>query len=177
MGQFNGFYRYNLGDIIEFKSVDPPKFVFINRENTVNIMDEKLTLDQAIKAIKETDNELSLKVKDFSIVADKKSNKYIIIIEFNEKYEEPFYLKFIKLIDRYLGKVNETYGYFRHNVKMMKPPELRVCKKDAFDEVENERVISGQPRHQLKILQISDDLNILKEFEDKIIQNITFDDK
>ncbi|TFF85901.1 MAG: hypothetical protein EU551_03085 [Promethearchaeota archaeon] len=171
---YNGFYRYNLGDIIEFISLDPPLFKFINRENAANVMDEKVTLDQVSAAIINTYNELDVIIRDFSMVSDKSKDRYVIVVEFKEEHKKEFYNKFIKIFDAHLCKSNTAYGYFRNNVKIIKPPELRVAKQNAFEEVEKERVINGQPRHQLKILQISDDRNILKEFENKIIEFVTF---
>ncbi|TFF87318.1 MAG: hypothetical protein EU549_04960 [Promethearchaeota archaeon] len=171
---YNGFYRYNLGDIIEFKSTDPPLFQFINRENAANVMDEKMTLDQVSAAIRKTFDHFNIILRDFSLVSDKKSDRYVIIVEFKEEHKPNFYQEFIKKLDAYLCESNQAYGYFRNNVKIIKPPELRVAKQNAFEQVEKERVVKGQPRHQLKILQVSDDKNILKEFEDKVIHTVTF---
>ncbi|MBD3229245.1 MAG: hypothetical protein GF329_13765 [Candidatus Lokiarchaeota archaeon] len=171
---YNGFYRYKLGDIIEFKSTDPPLFKFINRENAANVMDEKMTLDQVSAAIRNTFNYFNIIIRDFSLVSDKKNDRYVIIIEFKNDHDSSFYQKFIKKLDEYLCDSNQAYGYFRNNVKIIKPPELRVTKQNAFEEVEKERVIDGQPRHQMKILQVSDDKNIMKEFEDKIVETVTF---
>ncbi|MHA1268387.1 MAG: GH3 family domain-containing protein [Candidatus Helarchaeota archaeon] len=166
---YNGFYRYKIGDIIEFKSIDPPLFMFIDRENSINLMDEKMTLDQISIAIRKTFNDLNVIIKEFAVVGDRHANKYIIIIEFKDMHDSKFYKQFIDKLDEYLCNMNATYKYFRKNVKTIKPPELRITKRNAFDEVEKERVLDGQPRHQLKILQVSMNLDILNEFDNKII--------
>ncbi|MHA1232012.1 MAG: GH3 family domain-containing protein [Candidatus Helarchaeota archaeon] len=166
---FNGFYRYLIGDIIEFESIDPPLFKFIDRENSVNLMDEKMSLEQISQSMIKATDKLGVIIKEFAVVGDRKNNRYIIIIEFKEEAAQNLGLKFLKVLDENFCEINPTYKYFRKNVKTINPPELRIVKKDAFNEVEKERVDRGMPRHQLKILQASMDMNILKEFEDKVV--------
>ncbi len=173
MTSYNGFYRYLIGDIIEFKKIDPYLFKFVDRENSINLMDEKMSVDQIYLAIQTSAQKLDIIIKEFSVVGVQKDNRYVIIIEFLKKSDSKFYQQFIHQLDDNFCKINPTYKYFRKNVKTIKPPILWVVKPNAFNEVENERIKEGQASHQLKILQASMDLNILSEFENKILQVIT----
>jgi len=169
----NGLYAYNMGDIVKFISEDPPLFEFASREGVVNLVDEKISQQDILYAIEHTNQIFKAVLTDFAVIALRiPDNHYLFILEFTNKGAPASYSDYLKTLDSYMQEANEVYRYFRQAIGILKPPKLWILSAGSFAGVLNERAKRGIPREQSKIPHLTDDLNIKKEFEDAVIQEI-----
>ncbi|MFX0099882.1 MAG: GH3 auxin-responsive promoter family protein, partial [Candidatus Hodarchaeota archaeon] len=166
----NGFYAYNLGDIVKFTSEDPPIFVFSRRKGVVNLVDEKLSEEDTLYAINHSNQEFKSVLTDYTVVGIRTPNfHYHVMVEFAEKSQPSSYIKYLTTLDKYLKEANDVYRYFREDIGILKSPKMWVLKKGAFSDLVTERIKqSGGSREQHKLPHLSDDIHFVKFFEDKV---------
>ncbi len=175
ISSFNGLYAYNIEDIIKFISEDPPLFVFQSRKGVVNLVDEKISVENILYAIDQTNKKYNVELNDFVALGLRSpSLHYHFIIEFSPNSHPSSYSDYLITLDGFLQEVNKTYGYFRKDIGILKEPILWVLHDGSFNRVLNERIERGSPREQTKIPHLTDELKVLKEFEDKVKVEVKF---
>jgi len=166
---FNGLYAYNLDDIIKFISVDPPLFVFLARKGVVNLVDEKLSHENILYAINQTNQEFNTVLTDFSVIGLRMPNyHYLFILEFPPNSHPTSYSEYLITLDKFLQRTNVIYRFFRKESGILKAPRMWVLQTGSFSKVLTERVGQGMSPEQIKIPHLTDDLSIKKLFEDKV---------
>ncbi|NVM52290.1 MAG: GH3 auxin-responsive promoter family protein [Candidatus Helarchaeota archaeon] len=170
---YNGFYAYNLDDVIKFTSEDPPIFVFVSRKGVVNLVDEKVSHDDILYTIDHTNQQFNTVLTDFSVVGLRNPDlHYLFILEFAPNFQPTSYSDYLGALDSFLQEANEVYRYFRKDIGILKSPVLWILETGSFNEVLNERIRQGAPREQTKIPHLTDDPKIRNEFENTVKSEI-----
>jgi hypothetical protein len=170
---YNGLYSYNIEDVIEFISVDPPLIQFIRRKDTINLASEKITTDQLYLSIKKTDEMLKCKTKDYLIcgITDPKP-RYVILIEFlpDKSPENP--KEFLDVLNSNLMDLNDVYADLITIQRAVLSPILWILENNSFLDYQVEQIKNGKPAGQAKIPRISVNKELLEYFEGKLVKKI-----
>ncbi len=171
MTNYNGLYAYNIFDIIEFISIDPPLLIFKRRKDTINLASEKITLDQLYMSIKLADIKLNCKAKDYLICGtlDPKP-RYILVIEFLPNSRPLDYKEYLIEFNKNLMNLNTIYDDLINVQKAILPPIIWVVKTDSFNKYQTEQLRKGCPAGQAKFPKISIKKEILEYFSNKILK-------
>ncbi|MFX1563605.1 MAG: GH3 auxin-responsive promoter family protein [Promethearchaeota archaeon] len=80
-----GFYRYDIGDLIQFTNLDPPTIEIVGRAGTVaSIAGERLLEQQVVDALKRSCDAVSASIAAFTVVPNVSAKRtgYDIYVEF-----------------------------------------------------------------------------------------------
>ncbi|TFF87319.1 MAG: hypothetical protein EU549_04965, partial [Promethearchaeota archaeon] len=170
---YNGLYSYNIEDVIEFISIDPPLIKFKRRLNTMNLASEKLTIDQLDYSIKQADIKQNGKVKDYIICGtfDPKP-RYILLIEFISNFHPKDYKKYLEEFNSNLMKISSIYEDLITQQKAIHPPIMWILENNSFRDFQLQQLQAGKPAGQTKFPRISINQEILDDFEEKVIKII-----
>lgn len=170
---YNGLYSYNIEDVIEFLSIDPPLIQFKRRLNTLNLASEKLTVDQLDYSIKQADIKEKGKVKDYIIcgIFDPKP-RYVLLIEFLPDFHPKDYDKYLDEFNSNLMKISSIYKALIETYKAIYKPIMWVLKNNSFRDYQLKQLEEGKPAGQTKFPRISVNQEILDNFEDSVIKKI-----
>ncbi|MHA1268408.1 MAG: GH3 family domain-containing protein [Candidatus Helarchaeota archaeon] len=170
---YNGLYAYNIEDVIEFISMDPPLLVFKRRKDTVNLASEKLTLEQIYLSIKKADNKYNSKIKDYVICGTYDPRpRYILLIEFLKDFYPKNYIGYLKEFNANLMNINSIYEDLINIQKAISPPIMYILKENSFKDYQLEQLNAGKPAGQTKFPRLSINQEIIEYFSDKIIKKI-----
>lgn len=170
---YNGFYRYDIGDVIEVVGFweKTPLIVFRHRRGgLLSSLSEKTTEAHAILTMAELTKEFGLSLTDFCITLSEEDfpANYLVNIELAVANElnnpESFLLRF----DEQLKVINPYYGVKR-NSEGLPPPRLRILELGSFEIISQRQIKKGFSDFQLKHPHISENrdflagLTVLKE--------------
>ncbi|MFX0098148.1 MAG: GH3 auxin-responsive promoter family protein [Candidatus Hodarchaeota archaeon] len=166
---YSGLYGYDIGDVVEFVSIDPPEFIFSFRKNVIDLADEKLTPPQVLAAIERVNANHGSRMTDFCLIGtyDPKPH-YILAIEFAPGSKEPNKHQFLLDLDKALETENDIYYHNRNgsNKGTLSPPELWILKKDTFISLEKQKGLEGAPIGQAKSTHVTKDAKLRDFFKD-----------
>ena len=173
---FNGLYAYSLGDVVKFLDTDPPRLVFLHREGTINMVSEKMTVQQITDALTLTNQEHNCAIADYCVVGKYTPKPhYIFIIEFLPGQTPSNENDYLTALNQNLLFINPVYREQLIVIPTMMPPQLLVVKTGTFFELEQQNIRAGEPRGQQKIQHLSLNEEILKKFADFIMKEIVLD--
>jgi len=162
---YSGFYRYDIGDVIEVVGFyeQTPMIIFRHRRGgLLSSTTEKTTEFHAVQTLQALQQEFNLKLEDFCITlaADTFPSAYLVNIELptGETLDNP--QVFLKRFDDWMGEFNNPYATVRSS--QVPPPRLRILAPGSFTTVRQRQTQRGTSESQLKIPHISEDRRFLE---------------
>ena len=164
MTNYSGFYRYDIGDVIEVVGFyeQAPLIVFRHRRGGIlSSTTEKTTESHATQVMQALQQEFSLPLEDFCITlsADEFPAHYLVNIELVPNYSLENPQAFLASFDQKLKQVNVYYQAKRRD--QVPSPRLRVLASGSFATVRQRQIQKGIPDSQLKFPHISEDRSFL----------------
>jgi len=160
MTNYSGFYRYDIGDVVEVSDFfeQTPSLIFRHRRGGIlSSTTEKTTEAHATEVLKSLQEEFCLTVHDFFITLSEKEfpPHYLLNIELPNQthFSEPS--RFLRRFDERLKEINPHYALKRSGE--VPPPRLRLLASGSFDVVRQRQINRGIPDSQLKFPHISED--------------------
>ncbi|MBW4680000.1 MAG: GH3 auxin-responsive promoter family protein [Microcoleus vaginatus WJT46-NPBG5] len=161
---YGGFYRYDIGDVIEvvgFYQTTPLIVFRYRRAGQISSTTEKTTEAHATQVMKALQQEFNIPLEDFCITLSENDfpARYLINIEFAAGYQLDNPQAFLETCDRKLQEVNTHYEISRKDP--IPPPRLRILAPGSFGIVRQRQIEKGIPDSQLKFPHISEDRQFL----------------
>ncbi|GAA6615912.1 GH3 auxin-responsive promoter family protein [Scytonema sp. NUACC26] len=164
MTNYSGFYRYDIGDVVEVLGFyeQAPLIVFRHRRGGIlSSTTEKTTEFHATQVMQVLQQEFGLPLEDFCITLSENEfpAHYLVNIELasGAKLSDP--QAFLASFDRNLKEINVYYGSKRKD--QVPPPRLRILEAGSFAIIRKRQLQKGIPDSQLKFPHISEDRNFL----------------
>jgi len=158
-----GLWRYQLGDTIQFTSLNPFRIKVSGRlKHFINAFGEEVIVDNTDQAIAIASEKTNAIVNDYTAApvyfSDHSNGAHEWLIEFDQ---EPGNLElFIDELDNALKNINSDYEAKRHKDIALGKPIVQVMKKGIFTEWLRSK---GKLGGQHKIPRLSNDRNYLEE--------------
>ncbi|MCM1982934.1 GH3 auxin-responsive promoter family protein [Lyngbya confervoides] len=156
---YNGFYRYDIGDVVEIEGFhhQTPIFVFRNRyRGFITSVGEKTTEYHVTQVMNALQQKYDLPLLNFCItLSDDIPPRYWVNVELLNQYQMPDPQKFLADFDRLLGEVHSVYELKRRD--QVDPPCLRVLAPGSFQRWQQQLVQQGIAETQIKLPKISND--------------------
>lgn len=161
---YGGFYRYDIGDVIEvvgFYETTPLIVFRYRRAGQISSTTEKTTEAHATQVMKALQQEFKIPLEDFCITLSDNDfpARYLINIELAAGYQLDNPQAFLETCDRKLQEVNTHYEISRKDP--IPPPRLRILAPGSFGIVRQRQIEKGIPDSQLKFPHISEDRQFL----------------
>lgn len=159
-----GFYSYNIGDLVEFVTLDPPRIKVKGRTGKlINIATEKMPEEAINAAISYASQATNAIIEEYTVfpVIDENGSFYQFFIEFKKLPENQY--RFLGYIDEYLKSVNEVYKLVRDN-EIIGFPKLVTVMSDTFRKIEHNLIEQGKALGQMKIPHLLLDAGALRLF-------------
>ncbi|RCJ41210.1 GH3 auxin-responsive promoter [Nostoc minutum NIES-26] len=164
MTNYNGFYRYDIGDVVEVVGFyeQAPLIVFrYRRGGLLSSTSEKTTEFHATQVMQALQQEFGLPLEDFCITLSENEfpAHYLVNIELatGQVLNNP--QAFLASFDSKLKQINLYYGSKRPD--QVPAPRLRILEPGSFAIVRQRQLQRGVPDSQLKFPHISEDRNFL----------------
>jgi hypothetical protein len=161
---YGGFYRYDIGDVIEVLGFyeQAPLIVFRHRRGgLISSTTEKTTEAHATQVMQALQQEFGLALEDFCITLSENDfpARYLANIELvpGASLSDP--QAFLASFDRRLQEVNTHYEISRRDP--IPPPRLRILAPGSFAILRQRQLERGIPDSQLKFPHISEDRQFL----------------
>lgn len=161
---YNGFYRYDVGDVVEIEGFQnkTPIFIFRHRyKGFITSVGEKTTEYHVTKTISQLEQKLDIKLANFCVtLTDEIPPCYVVNIELpeGERLNDP--KAFIKGYDQLLGECHNLYAVKRKD--QVKPPILRILKSGSFQALHDTMIRKGVSETQIKLPKISNDRQLFE---------------
>jgi|CZCB01.1.fsa_nt_gi hypothetical protein len=170
----NGLWRYILGDVIQFTTLDPYRIKIMGRTSQyINIAGEEVMIDNIEKAIMLACKLENCSVNEYTVFADgpDEFNRFFHhwIIEFAKKPDN--ILSFKENLDLQLQKLNSDYNAKRYNDLILAPIRITVAPKGTFYKwLKSKNKIGGQN----KVPRVAWDYNMILEILSVIGKQLEF---
>ncbi len=174
MTNYSGFYRYDIGDVVEVVGFyqQAPLIVFRYRAGgLLSSTFEKTTEFHATQVMQGLQQEFEINLEDFCITLSEHEfpAHYLVNIELlnNQKLSDP--QAFLSSFERRLREANTFYALNRRN--QIPSPRLRILAPGSFATLRQRQLQKGIPDAQLKFPHLSEDrsflagLTVLQEFK------------
>ena len=169
----SGLYRYNMHDVITFKSLDPPQIHVRGRTSSVlNIGSEKVSEDQLALVISKAMQTLDKSSVDYilsgTIALPLRHKIYIEMANFSQNPETEA-SQISEIYDELMKKLNTSYDVSRGQASLT-PPEIHLLKEGAFRVIsERKAERSGQLAHS-KVLHIVQPEDLEEYIDENMIE-------
>jgi len=160
----SGFYRYDLGDVVEIEGFtgNTPRFIFRYRSGgMISASTEKTTEFHVTQVMQRLQQTFQIRLENFCITLseDLVRPHYWVNIELAPGY----YLKdpdaFIQQFDKELKAVHFSYQVKRQD--QVPPPQLRVLAPGSFEQLRQRLVKQGVSDVQIKFPLVSENRKLL----------------
>ncbi len=159
----NGFYRYDVGDVVEIEGFyhTAPIFIFRHRQGGVlSAATEKTTEFHVIQTMGQLQAEFSIRLENFCVtLSDDTLPHYWVNIEPIAGHGLTDPEQFIRRFDEVLAEVHRSYGLKRPDP--IPDPQLRVLAPGSFAQIRQRLIEGGTLDSQIKIPHISSDRSYL----------------
>tara|TARA_B100001758_G_C18409260_1_gene614398 strand:- start:612 stop:2153 length:1542 start_codon:yes stop_codon:yes gene_type:complete len=129
-----GLWRYIIGDVIEFVSVNPYRINIIGRTSAyINVFGEEVIVNNTDEALFLTCRDLGIIAKEYTVAPifiNNSAGKHQWLIEFESRPENINLFK--RKLDSNLQKLNSDYAAKRSNELIMGIPDIILLEKDEF---------------------------------------------
>jgi hypothetical protein len=164
MSNYSGFYRYDIGDVVEVLGFyeQAPLIVFRHRRGGIlSSTTEKTTESHATQVMQALQQEFGLPLEDFCITLSENEfpAHYLVNIELAPNRELSNPQAFLASFDQKLKEINVYYAAKRRD--QVPPPRLRILAPGSFAIVRQRQLQRGIPDSQLKFPHISEDRSFL----------------
>ncbi len=151
---YGGLYRYNMNDLVECTGLYDtiPTIRFIQKVNgIISMTGEKLSEQQFIDAVTETEKEFGETVQFFVGFADLEQSAYRFYYEFqNQGLENNFCAKFTAAVDKKLKDANQEYATKRNSFRI-KEPTGHLLAENSFEKYKALMIKNGARDGQFKM--------------------------
>ncbi len=161
---YSGFYRYDVGDIVEVEgfSHNLPQFTFRHRRGGVlSSTTEKTTEFHVIQVMQQLQQEMNVSLENFCITLseDRIPAQYLVNIELapGSSLESP--QRFIQRFDQILQEIHASYQFKRRD--QVPAPRLRILATGSFETVRQRLIQQGATESQLKFPLVSEKRSLL----------------
>lgn len=157
-----GLWRYQLGDTIQFTSVNPYRFVITGRtKHNINVFGEELMIHNAEKALQVACEKTHASITDYTaapVFMSEKNGAHQWLIEFEKEPNNPEY--FIDVLDKELKKLNSDYEAKRFNNYILQLPLLNILPAGTFSKwMQSKNKMGGQH----KVPRLSNDRKYVED--------------
>ncbi|MBK6521031.1 MAG: GH3 auxin-responsive promoter family protein [Sphingobacteriaceae bacterium] len=129
-----GLWRYRLGDVIQFTSINPYRFIITGRtKQFINVFGEELMVHNADSAIAAACEKTHAMVRDYTVAPvfmNENAGAHEWLIEF-ERQPNNFEF-FVALLDESLKKQNSDYEAKRYNNYVLHSPVVKNMPQNSF---------------------------------------------
>ncbi|MFN5831054.1 MAG: GH3 auxin-responsive promoter family protein, partial [Bacteroidota bacterium] len=166
-----GLWRYQIGDAIQFTSLNPYRFKIVGRtKHFINAFGEELMIDNAEQAILIACEKTGAAIAEYTAApvffGDNQGGSHQWIIEFERPPQNINF--FTELLDNALKNLNSDYEAKRFNDILLKPPVLTVAPKGTFlNWLRAKNKLGGQ----FKVPRLSNERVIMDEILKQINQH------
>ena len=130
----SGLWRYQIGDIIEFTSINPFRIIIKGRVmSCLNTFGEELIVNNSDNAIELACKKTNSEIVDYTVAPIFISNSagsHEWAIEFKKAPQNTD--EFMQIIDDHLKHLNSDYEAKRFNDLILKNPKLNIIKRGVF---------------------------------------------
>lgn len=153
-----GLYRYHINDIVKvvgwYNRV--PLLEFLHKGGNISsFTGEKLTESQVTQAMVDTQNDIGIKVKFFTLVPKfRPEPHYELYIECDQENAQISDQKIAESFDQALSKLNIEYETKRESLRLT-PVEVLRLKPATYEEVRKKLVSTGVPDAQIKVSHLN----------------------
>jgi hypothetical protein len=158
-----GLWRYQIGDTIQFTSLNPYRFKILGRtKHFINAFGEELMIDNAEHALFIACEKTEATIIEYTAapiyLGDKGSGSHQWLIEFEKAPNDIHF--FAELLDNALKNLNSDYEAKRFGDILLKPPVLIEAKKGTFfNWLKSKNKLGGQ----FKVPRLSNERTIINE--------------
>lgn len=166
-----GLWRYQIGDTIQFTSLNPYRFKIVGRtKHFINAFGEELMIDNAEQALLIACEKTNATILEYTAApvyfGDKESGTHQWLIEFEQTPRDIQF--FTELLDNALKNLNSDYEAKRYGDLLLKPPVLTEAKKGTFfNWLKSKNKLGGQ----FKVPRLSNERVIMNEILELMHQN------
>jgi hypothetical protein len=155
----NGLYRYDINDIVEVQGFHgrTPKVAFVRKgRDMVNIVGEKLHLNQIQAAVRQAEAASGVTSWQFRIIPDVDRSRYDLLVETADREVAADHARcFVATFDAELSKLNVEYASKRASLRLA-PPQLHLMRPGWSEQVCRREFNSGKREVQHKWASIAD---------------------
>jgi hypothetical protein len=130
----SGLWSYELGDVVRFTQLDPPKILVVGRTSEmIDKYGEAVFGEEARNALQHACEKTGLHMRDFHVAPRAASNDRLPAHQWLVEFEEtpPETAAFASSIDQYLQQANRHYR-IRREADAFAPPEIVPLPKGTF---------------------------------------------
>ena len=162
---YNGLYRYNIGDVVEVVGFyeQAPIIVFRHRVGgLLSATSEKTSEFHVIQAVKKVQEEFNSPLENFCVTLSENEfpPRYLLNIELSPSCSLAEPEKFLAKFDQALQKLNVSYEEKRQH-EVLPSPHLRILASGSFSTLRQRLLDKGIPESHLKFPHISEDRQLL----------------
>ncbi|MGF1512105.1 MAG: GH3 auxin-responsive promoter family protein [Elainellaceae cyanobacterium] len=157
---YSGFYRYDLGDVVEIEGFCglAPRFVFRHRRGgVISASTEKTTEFHVIQTMQRLQQEFGVQLENFCItLSEDIPPHYWVNVEpvAGQTLADP--KRFLQRFDQVLHEVHISYAVKR-GAKLVPPPHLRILAAGGFEALRQRMVARGVSPGQIKFPMVTED--------------------
>ncbi len=158
-----GLWRYQIGDTIQFTSLNPYRFIISGRtKNFINAFGEELMIDNANQALRMACEKSHASISEFTAApffcTSSGGGYHEWIIEFEVMPQNLNY--FCEMLDNALKSLNSDYEAKRYGDMILKAPQITVAPKGTFfNWLKSKNKLGGQ----FKVPRLSNNRNIAEQ--------------
>ena len=162
---YSGFYRYDIGDVIEVMEFynEAPVITFRHRRGgLLSSTTEKTTEFHSIQVMNLLQEEFNVSFENFCITlsGDRIPPRYLVNVELAPRSTINDPQRFLLRFDQQLQEIHRSYALKR--ASQVPSPRLRILEPGSFSIVRQALIDKGVPESQLKFRHISDDRTYLQ---------------
>jgi GH3 auxin-responsive promoter len=162
---YNGFYRYDIGDVVEVEGFynQAPIFTFRHRlGGVISCTTEKTTEFHVIQVMQTLQPEFDIKLENFCITLSDAEipPHYWVNIELAAGSSLSNPARFLQRFDERLQQLHQSYAMKRQD-QVVPSPQLRILAPGSFATVQQRMVQRGATDFQLKFPHVTEDRTLL----------------
>ena len=158
-----GLWRYQIGDTIQFTSLNPYRFKIVGRtKHFINAFGEELMIDNAEQALLIACEKTDATIMEYTAAPiyfdDKESGSHQWLVEFDKAPNDIQF--FTELLDNALKNLNSDYEAKRYSDMLLKPPIIVEAQRGTFfNWLKSKNKLGGQ----FKVPRLSNERTIINE--------------
>lgn len=157
---YSGFYRYDLGDVVEVEGFcgSAPHFIFRHRRGgVISASTEKTTEFHITQTMERLQQGFGITLENFCItLSEDIPPHYWVNIELAEGSELRDPDHFLQRFDAVLKEVHTSY-LVKRNAQLVPPPHLRLLERGSFEQLRQRMIRRGIGEGQLKFPLVTED--------------------
>ncbi len=157
---YSGFYRYDLGDVVEIEGFfgQAPLMIFRHRRGgVISSSTEKTSEAHVIEVMRQLQQRFNIALENFCVTLsdDVIPAHYLVNIELTPGASLTNPEQFLHAFDDRMKDVQKFYAIKRHD--QIPPPRLRILAPGSFEQVRQRMIHQGVAEAQLKFPHVSED--------------------